>query len=52
MIDRRLTYIFIKEENNDSQKVTVFLEVQGILHAEEAIGYALTTTTKTEKLEG
>ncbi|CAN6872607.1 unnamed protein product [Brassica oleracea] len=45
---RRLTYFFIKEENH---KHTVFLEVQGIPEAEEAIGYALTTTTKTERFE-
>ena len=51
MIDRRLTYLFIKEENNDSHKLTVFLEVQGIPKAEEARGYALTTTTKTERLK-
>ena len=52
MIDRRLTYLFIKEENRDSHKLPVFLEVQGIPEAEEARGYALTTKTKTERLEG
>ena len=51
-IDRRLTYIFIKEKNCDSHKLPVFLEVQGISEAEEAKGYALTTTTKMERLEG
>ena len=52
MIDRRLTYLFIKENNRDSHKRSVFLEVQGIPEAEEASGYALTTLTKTERLEG
>ena len=52
MIDRRLTYLFTKEENRDSHKLHVFLAVQAIPEAEEAIGYALTTMTKTEKLEG
>ena len=52
MIDQRLTYLFIEEENRDSHKLPVFLEVQGIPEAEEAIGYALTTKTKTERLEG
>ncbi|KAF3499981.1 hypothetical protein F2Q69_00040251 [Brassica cretica] len=42
----------IMEENRDSHKLPVFLEVQGIPEAEEARGYALTTTTKTESLEG
>ena len=53
MIDQRLTYLFIKEQNyRDSHKLIVFLEVQGIPEAEEARGCALTTTTKTERLEG
>ncbi|KAF2541963.1 hypothetical protein F2Q68_00030571 [Brassica cretica] len=52
MAYRRLTYLFIKEENRDFQKLVVFLEVQGILEAEEAKGYALATTTKTQRLEG
>ncbi|KAF3557075.1 hypothetical protein F2Q69_00011603 [Brassica cretica] len=42
----------ITEENRDSNKLSVFLEVQGISEAEEAIVHALTTTTKTERLEG
>ena len=48
----KITYLLIKEENHDSHKLHVFLEVQGIPEAEEAKGYALTTTTETEKLEG
>ncbi|KAF3530131.1 hypothetical protein DY000_02036640 [Brassica cretica] len=47
-----LTYLFIKEENRNSHKLPVFLEVKGIPEAEEAISYALATTTKTERFEG
>ena len=50
MIDRRLTYLVIKEENRDSHKFTVFLEVWGIPEAEEANGYALTITTDTTQI--
>ena len=52
MIVQRLTYLFIKEDNRDSQKLSVFLEVQGIPEADEANSYALTTLTKTERLKG
>ncbi|KAL0803048.1 hypothetical protein Bca101_058224 [Brassica carinata] len=51
VVDRRLIYLSIKEENCDFHKLTVFLEILGILEAEEASDYALTTTTKMESLE-
>jgi len=43
---------FHQEREPWFHKLHVFLEVQGIPEAEEARGYAQTTTTKTERLEG
>ena len=53
MINRRLTYLFIKEENRDSHKLHVFLEVQGIPEARkpEAMLWLLRPRRRDSKVE-
>ena len=54
MIDRRSTYLFIKEENRDSHKLHVFLEVQRIPEARkpEAMLWLLRRRRRDLKVEG